>query len=67
MVKYENRCVGCAVPAYPCRGASCPNRNVPVHYCDNCGKEIINAQTDGVNCAYGVELCEDCYKEVEEE
>lgn len=59
MIKYENHCVDCAVPAYPCRGASCPNRNVPVHYCDKCGSEL-----DEVYEVDGVELCEDCLKEM---
>lgn len=36
MIKYENHCCGCAVPAYPCIGSSCPNVNVPVYYCDVC-------------------------------
>lgn len=59
MLKYENRCCGCASPAYPCRGASCPNRNVPVHYCDECGVKLDkDCETDGA------ELCEDCYKEI---
>ena len=62
MIKYKNRCCGCAVPAYPCLGASCPNRNVPVHYCDECGSEL-----DTVYKSNGAELCADCHKETEEE
>lgn len=62
MIKYENHCCACAVPAYPCLGASCPNRNVEVHYCDECGAEL-----DKVYEADGAELCEDCYKEAEED
>lgn len=60
MVKYENRCCDCAVPGYPCRGASCPLRRVPVHYCDSCGEEI----SDGIFDAYGEEYCDECYKEL---
>ena len=39
MVRYENECCGCATPAYPCLGSSCPNMNVPHFYCDECGEE----------------------------
>lgn len=58
MLKYENQCCSCAVPAYPCRVASCPNRNVPVYYCDKCKEEI----SDDVYEVDGAELCEDCLK-----
>lgn len=53
MIKYENRCCGCAVPGYPCRGASCELRRVPVMYCDNCGEEIEDTYE-------GQELCQEC-------
>lgn len=59
MVKIENHCCDCAVPGYPCRGSSCPNLNVEVYYCDECGEEL-----DGE--IYDVddeELCEECLKE----
>ena len=60
MVEYENRCCDCAVPGYPCIGSSCPNRNVPIYYCDKCGCEI-----DGdVYEVDGEELCEDCLKDM---
>ena len=36
----ENRCCDCATDGYPCRGRSCPNRNVVVYYCDHCKDEI---------------------------
>ena len=39
MVRYENHCCDCAVPAYPCIGDSCPKVNVPVYYCDRCNNE----------------------------
>ena len=55
MVRYENRCCGCAVPGYPCLGSSCPNRNVPVYYCDKCGDEL-----EEIYDVDGEELCEDC-------
>ena len=57
MIKYENHCCDCAVPAYPCIGDGCPNMNVPVYYCDFC---------DNDTCAeYDIEgehYCEDCAK-----
>ena len=40
MITYENECCGCAVPAYPCMGSTCPNRNVPYLYCDKCKEEV---------------------------
>ena len=58
-VKYEDHCCGCATPSYPCLGSSCPNRNVPVYYCDNCGEEI-----EEVYDVDGEELCEECLKEM---
>lgn len=58
MKKNEDRCVCCAVPAYPCIGALCPNKNVSVFYCDKCGEEM-----DDVFLVEGDQLCEDCLKE----
>lgn len=40
MKRYENDCVGCAVPGYPCRGDICPLRHALHIYCDECGMEI---------------------------
>jgi hypothetical protein len=54
MVKYENECCSCAVPAYPCLGSDCPNRNVPHYYCDECGDETQLYEWGGQ------ELCIDC-------
>ena len=34
--RIENHCVDCGLP---CLGSSCPYRNVPVDYCDDCGDE----------------------------
>lgn len=64
MVRTENRCVDCAVPGYPCRGISCPNRNVEVHYCDRCGCELDTINISDIN---GDELCDACYEEETEE
>lgn len=40
MKKIENECCDCAVPAYPCLGSDCPNRNVPHYFCDDCKDEF---------------------------
>ncbi len=62
MTVIENRCCNCAVPGYPCRGASCPNLHVPVHYCDNedCGREL----TEDEICDSGLEFCTDCLEKM---
>lgn len=62
MIKYENECCGCSVPAYPCLGNYCPNRNVPHYYCDRCGKEVdayfeINEEM----------ICDDCANDIMKE
>ena len=59
MIKYENLCCDCATENYPCRGALCPLRKVPVHYCDECEEEL-----DEVYEVDGEELCEECLKEM---
>ena len=60
MVRYENYCVGCTAIGLVCMGATCPNRDVPIHYCDKCKYEI-----DGdVYDVDGEELCEDCLKDM---
>ena len=60
MLRVENQCCDCATDNYPCIGELCPNRNVPVYYCDECGFEI-----DGdVYEVDGEELCEDCLKDM---
>ena len=53
MVRYEYRCADCGLP---CLGDSCPNRNVPVPYCDECDEEIGSDVYD----VDGEELCETC-------
>ena len=62
MKKIENHCCGCAVPAYPCIGDLCPNRNVEVHYCDNPECEV-ELPDDEIYEVDGEELCEKCLKE----
>lgn len=59
MIKIENRCCGCAVPGYPCRGSSCPLRHVEVHYCDECGAEL----DEDLHEVDGEELCSECFEE----
>lgn len=58
MIKYENECCDCAVPAYPCVGDSCPYINVPHYYCDECGVE---GDSDNPLYKYdGKDLCVEC-------
>lgn len=60
MLKIENHCCDCAVPAYPCSGDLCPLTKVAVHYCDRCGCEI-----DGdIYDLDDKELCEDCLLDI---
>lgn len=57
MTWWENECVSCAVPCYPCMGLACPNRNVKHIACDDCKDE------DKTIYEYeGEELCIDCIK-----
>lgn len=58
MIKIENHCCDCAVPGYPCQGASCPLTHVEVHYCDKCEYEL-----EDIYDVDGEELCEDCLKD----
>ena len=51
MQRIENDCVGCELY---CLGNSCPNRNVPHYYCDDCGRE------DKLYYYDSEELCEEC-------
>ena len=44
MKKIENFCVDCDLP---CLGIACPNRNVPVYYCDICNSDCANYVIDG--------------------
>ena len=61
MVKYENRCCGCATENYPCLGERCDLFNVEVHYCDNpkCREEL-----DEIYEVDDKEFCEECLKEM---
>lgn len=66
MIKYENHCCGCAVPAYPCIGNSCPNINVPAYYCDICNNDTY-AEYDIGSEHYCEEHAEEYLKEIFEE
>lgn len=60
MREVKDECCGCAVPAYPCMGSSCPNKNVVHYYCDRCKSEF------GAEELYqyeGEEVCGDCILE----
>lgn len=59
MIKYENECCGCAVPAYPCMGSDCPNRNVPHFYCDECKNDV-----ETLYHYDGKELCLECIEKM---
>lgn len=51
-VRYEDQCCDCGLP---CLGSSCPNRNVPIWYCDECGEEEVTLYV-----VDGKEVCKDC-------
>lgn len=57
MKKIENDCIGCAVPLYPCRGDTCPLRQVPHYYCDKCGEEF---EPEALYVVDDEDLCIDC-------
>ena len=44
MIVYEDECAACGLP---CLGTSCPNRNVPHFYCDECEDEAELFEYDG--------------------
>ena len=58
MIKIENHCVNCDLH---CLGSSCPKQNVKVYYCDKCDSEI---SPDEVYCHEGMDVCEDCLKDM---
>ena len=60
MIRYENQCCDCAVPAYPCLGASCHRRHVKIYECDNCNEEVDAGELYEFD---GEQLCIDCIKE----
>ncbi|MEE0264369.1 MAG: hypothetical protein UD936_01980 [Acutalibacteraceae bacterium] len=53
MTRFENQCVNCGM--LPCLGSSCPNRNVRVLNCDDCGQAA-----DKLYVLNGDEICERC-------
>lgn len=54
MIDYEDECVGCP-REMGCLGSSCPNRNVPHLYCDDCEEEV-----EDLYDYAGEQLCEEC-------
>ena len=53
--KFVDECCGCATETYPCTGDACPNRNVKVLICDQCGSEA-----ERLYILEDSELCSDC-------
>lgn len=53
MIRYENECRDCAVDNYPCLGNTCPNRNVAIYECDECGDEADLYEYDGQQLCIG--------------
>lgn len=53
----KDECLGCATPAYPCLGSSCPNRNVTHYYCDRCKDEF---SPEALYQYDGEEVCGEC-------
>lgn len=50
---FEDLCVGCP-PEIGCLGATCPHKNVPIYYCDDCEEQNELYEFEGY------ELCADC-------
>ena len=53
MMIFEDNCVDCP-PEIGCFGVTCPLKNVPVYYCDDCEKQ------NELYVFEGDELCADC-------
>ena len=58
MIKYINECVGCP-PERGCLGSACPNRNIPVVFCDMCGEEIY-CEDSRADIDKEYHMCRDC-------
>lgn len=56
-VKKVNECVGCP-PELGCLGEACPNRNVLVFTCDDCGEEF--GAEELYEYEYDRMLCAEC-------
>lgn len=55
MRRTENECVDCELP---CKGDSCPHRNVTRFYCDECDDETVLYEFEGQ------ELCMSCIDKI---
>lgn len=60
-VKYRNECVGCP-PNMGCSD-TCPFKEVPVYYCDDCGVEIVEPPSyrEYYTTGGSDHLCKDCF------
>lgn len=59
MINYEDECVGCPIEI-GCLGSSCPKKNVPHYFCDECGDEFYPSELYKYD---GEELCKNCLVE----
>ena len=64
MVVFENQCTGCSDLGIPCLGMCCPNRKVPVFYCDNHNCPANHDGTDRLFRVADSQLCMDCVEEI---
>lgn len=60
MTYEQNDCCDCAVPAYPCRGNTCPLRHVIYYRCDWCGADELGE--DDIVDVDGEDVCKECYE-----
>ena len=61
-IRYEDECCGCATESYPCLGSACPNRNVPVYFCDTCKEEFEKEELQEID---GKHYCKECIERTE--
>lgn len=55
----ENRCRGCASPAYPCTAPYCDFFRYEAIYCDKC-----NVEAEDYEEVDGKHYCKDCFEEI---
>ena len=66
MVVFENQCTGCSDLGIPCLGNCCPNRRVPVFYCDNHNCSSSHEGTDRLFKVGDSQLCMSCVQALAE-
>lgn len=59
MVVYEDECIGCP-KEIGCLGSSCPYRDVPYLYCDECKEDVEDLYLYTDKNGFSFELCRDC-------